>query len=78
MEEVGLQEVAHDTGNMSKHVESWVDMAQQEFSIGCLSVGIAERSIYVVIPPGVLLVRRDKSPRSFFGQLHQKQTCHSR
>jgi len=27
MEEVGLQEVAHDTANMSKHVESSVDMA---------------------------------------------------
>jgi len=59
MEEVGLREVAHDTGNMSKHVESSVDMARREFGIGCLRVGIAERSIYVVIPPGVLLVRRD-------------------
>ena len=28
MEEVGLREVAHDTGNMSKHVESSVDMAR--------------------------------------------------
>ena len=45
MEEVGLREVTHDTGNMSKHVESLVDMAGQEFSIGCLRVGIAERSI---------------------------------
>jgi len=45
MEEVGLWEVAHDTGNMSKHVESSVDMARQEFGIGCLGVGIAERSI---------------------------------
>jgi len=26
MEEVGLREVAHDTGNMSKHVESSVNM----------------------------------------------------
>jgi len=59
MEEVGLREVAHDTVNMSKHVESSVDMARREFGIGCLGVGIAERSIYVVIPPGVLLVRRD-------------------
>jgi hypothetical protein len=45
MEEVGHREVAHDTGNMSKHVESSVDMARQEFGIGCLGVGIAERSI---------------------------------
>ena len=27
MEEVGLWEVAHDTGSMSKHVESLVNMA---------------------------------------------------
>jgi len=45
MEEVGLWEVAHNTGNMSKHVESSVDMARQEFGIGCLGVGIAEHSI---------------------------------
>jgi len=59
MEEVGLREVAHDKGNMSKHVESSVNMARREFGIGCLGVGIAERSIEVVIQPGVLLVRRD-------------------
>jgi hypothetical protein len=45
MEEVGLWEVAHYTGNMSKHAVSSVDMARQEFGIGCLGVGIAERSI---------------------------------
>jgi hypothetical protein len=45
MEEVGLWEIAHDTGNMSKHFESWADMARQEFSIGWLGVGIAEHSI---------------------------------
>jgi len=28
MEEVGLREVAHDTGNMSKHVESSENMAR--------------------------------------------------
>jgi len=28
MDEVGLQEVAHDTGNLSKHVESSADMAR--------------------------------------------------
>jgi hypothetical protein len=32
-------------------------MARRELGIGCLGVGIAERSIKVVIPPGVLLVR---------------------
>jgi len=45
MEEVGLREVAHDTGNMLKHVESSVNLARREFGIGCLGVGIAERSI---------------------------------
>jgi hypothetical protein len=45
MEEIGLREVAHDTGNMSKHVESSVNMAQRQFGIGFLGVGIAERSI---------------------------------
>ena len=45
MEEVGLREVAHDTGNMSKHVESSVNMAPIAFGIGCLGVVIAERSI---------------------------------
>jgi len=32
-------------------------MAQREFGIGCLGFAISERSIEVVIPPGVLLVR---------------------
>jgi hypothetical protein len=45
MEEVGLREVAHNTGNMAKHVESGVNMARREFSIGSLGVGIAERLI---------------------------------
>jgi hypothetical protein len=45
MEEVGLWEVAHDTGNMLKQIQSSVNMVQQEFGIGCLGVGIAERSI---------------------------------
>jgi hypothetical protein len=33
-------------------------MARREFPIGCPGVGVAERSIQVVIPLGVLLVRR--------------------
>jgi hypothetical protein len=57
MEKVGLREIAHNTGNMWKHVESLVNMAGREFAIGCLGLGIPERSIQVVIPPGVLLVR---------------------
>jgi hypothetical protein len=57
MEEVGLREVAHNTGNWSKHVEFSVNMARRKFGISCLGVGIAERSIKVVIPPGVLLGR---------------------
>jgi hypothetical protein len=44
-EEVGLREAAHNTGNMSKHIESSVIMARREFGIGCLGVGIGERSI---------------------------------
>jgi len=42
MEEVGLREVSHDKGNIWKHVEISGNMAQREFGIGCLSVGIAE------------------------------------
>jgi hypothetical protein len=53
MEQVGLREVAHDTGNMSKYVESSVNMARQVVGIGCLGVGIAKRWILVVIPLGV-------------------------
>jgi len=34
-------------------------MAQRELGIGSLSVGIAEHSIFIVILPWVLLVRRD-------------------
>jgi hypothetical protein len=60
MEEVGLREVTHDIGTMLKHVESSVDMARQQFGIGCLGVpNIAEHSISVMMPPGVLLVKRD-------------------
>jgi hypothetical protein len=59
MEKVGLWEVARNTGSMSRHVESSVDMVRQEFGIGCLGLGFAEHSIYIVIPLGVLLVRRD-------------------
>jgi hypothetical protein len=57
MEEDGLREIAHNTGNVLKHVESLLNTARREFGIRCLGVGIAERSIYVVIPPGVFLVR---------------------
>ena len=42
MEQVVLREVAHNAGNMSKHVESMANMARQEFGISCLGVGIAE------------------------------------
>jgi len=45
MEEVGLREVVHNRGNMSKHVESLVNMAPCDVGIGCLGVGIAELSI---------------------------------
>jgi len=59
IEEVGLREVAHATGNLSKQIQSSLNMARREISIGCLGVGIGELSIKVVIPPGVFLVRRD-------------------
>jgi hypothetical protein len=59
IEEDGLREVACNTGNKSKQRESSVDMARRESGVGCLGVGIALRFIKVVIPPGVLLVRRD-------------------
>ena len=50
MEEIGLSEdelrkVAQNPENVSKHVESSLTMGRREFSIGCLCVGIAERSI---------------------------------
>jgi hypothetical protein len=45
MEEVRVYEVADQTGNVSKNIESSVNMAQREFGIGCMLVGIAEHSI---------------------------------
>jgi len=45
MEDVGLREVAHDTGNMLKHVESLVNTVRPVFGISCLGGGIGERSI---------------------------------
>jgi hypothetical protein len=72
VKEVGLREVAHNTGNESKHTESSANMVRPEFSIGCLGVGIAERSIKVVIPPGVLLVRRHVISKIVLWTLSQK------
>jgi hypothetical protein len=40
MEEVGLWEGTHNTGNMSKHIEFSVNMVRREFGIRCLGVGI--------------------------------------
>ena len=54
-EEVRHQEVAHDTGNISKDVESSMNMARQEYGIELFGVRIAEHLIYVVILPGVWL-----------------------
>jgi len=45
IEEVRLREITHNTGNMSKQIESSVDISQPEFGMRCLGVGIAERSI---------------------------------
>jgi hypothetical protein len=57
MEEVGLREVAHNAGNMSKYVQTSANMSPRVFGMGCLGVSIAGRCIYVVILPGVLLVQ---------------------
>ena len=59
MEQVGLQVMTHNIGIMSKHVESSVNMARQEFVTSCIVICIVEHSIQVVIPPGVLLVTSD-------------------
>jgi hypothetical protein len=45
MEEVGHRKVAHNTGIMSKLVESAENMVHQVFRIGFLGVGITECSI---------------------------------
>jgi hypothetical protein len=45
MDEGRRREDSHDTGNTSKRVESSVIMVRQEFSIGCVGVGIAEHLI---------------------------------
>jgi hypothetical protein len=54
---VGLREVTYNAGNISKQVESSVSIVPRVFGISCLHVGIAEGSIQVLIPLGVLLVR---------------------
>ena len=45
MDEVRLWEATHDEGNRLKHVESSMNMARQEFGIGCLAVGFGKHSI---------------------------------
>ena len=61
MEEVGLREVTHNTGNKSRQVESLVKMAQREFGIDCLGVVITEHStVVVILLAAVFQVRRDK------------------
>jgi hypothetical protein len=59
MKEIRLRKVAYNPGNMSKHVKFSVNMARREVCICCLGVGMTELAKYVVIPPGVLLARRD-------------------
>jgi hypothetical protein len=43
---------------ISKDIEFAENMIRREYRIGCLGVGITERSIQVVLPLGVLLCRR--------------------
>jgi len=45
MDEVGLQQVAHDTWNLSKQVGSLVNIARREFGNAGLGDGIIECSI---------------------------------
>jgi len=45
MEEVRFEEFAHDTRNMSKHIQLSVNMAGRVFGIGCLGIRIADRSL---------------------------------
>jgi len=59
LEEVGLQEVTHDTGNVLEYIAYSGNMARHDFGIGCLCVGYAERCPQVVILPEVFLVRID-------------------
>jgi len=42
MEEVRLREVATNMGNLSKHVESSVNMVRKVFGISCHDVGTTE------------------------------------
>jgi hypothetical protein len=72
LKEVELRKVAQNTVNMSKHVESLVNIAQQDFGIGCLGVGIAERCFNVVIQAGALLARRHKIYKFVFWTLAPK------
>jgi len=72
MEEVELREVAHKPGNMLNHVESSVNMAQQEFGIHCISIRIAEHSTLIVILAVVLLVRRNITSNLVLGTLASK------
>ena len=52
-------EGTQNAGNLSKHVATSVNMVQSEFGIGCLSAGIAAHMKLVLIPRGILHVRRD-------------------
>ena len=45
MEKIRLREVAHNSGNMLKHLAFSVNMVRRQFGIGFLGVGLAERSI---------------------------------
>jgi len=45
MEEVGIRQVVHNTGTVSKHIESWLNMARRLFSIGYHGRGIPEHSL---------------------------------
>jgi hypothetical protein len=56
MEKVRLREVARNAGNVSNHIAMSESMLRRQFGIVCIDVCIAERSTYVVILLGVLVV----------------------
>jgi hypothetical protein len=72
MEDVGHADIAHDTKSISTDIESSVNVALGEFSIRCLGIGVVEHSIYVLIPPGVLIFGRDIIPKFVLWTLASK------
>jgi hypothetical protein len=73
MEDDGLWEIAHDTGNESIQDEFWVNMVRWELRISCVAVTITAHSILVVIPPAVLVVKMDMNSKFILWTLARHQ-----